>query len=207
MQFTVMPQGFKNSPAIFQRGMNIILENFTGKICYCYIDDIIVFGRDKYEHKKNNNTVIKRLNEYKLIINKDKLVYCEEEVNFLGYRISLNKVKPLLDRTLGIKNFPIPTSKQKLRGFLSLINIDSNFIQNLSALLKPFYKLLQEDKFKWSDVNTDLFMKIQKLWSDQLELNLLEPGKKYVVETDASDHGLGAVLSQGDKPISYISRV
>ncbi|KAG0439141.1 Retrovirus-related Pol polyprotein from transposon opus [Dictyocoela muelleri] len=128
MQFTVMPQGFKNSPAIFQKGMNIVLEDLLGKICYCYIDDIIVFGRDKDEHNNNYNTVIKKFNEYKFIINKDKLVYCKEEVNFLGYSISLNKVKPLLERTLGIKNFPIPTSKRKLRGFLGLINFDRNFI-------------------------------------------------------------------------------
>ncbi|KAG0433947.1 Transposon Ty3-I Gag-Pol polyprotein [Dictyocoela muelleri] len=128
MQFTEIPQGFINSRAIFQRGRKFALEDLLGKICYCYIDDIIVFGRDKEENEMNYNTVIKRLNKYKLIINKDKLVYCKEKVNFLGYRISLNKAMPLLDRTLGIKNFPIPTSKQKLRRFVGLINFDRNFI-------------------------------------------------------------------------------
>ncbi|KAG0431913.1 Transposon Ty3-G Gag-Pol polyprotein [Dictyocoela muelleri] len=189
MQFTVMPQGFKNSPAIFQRGKNIILENLIGKICFCCIDDIIVFGENKENHDKNFNTVLQRLKDYKLIINKDKLIYCEEEVNFLGFRISLNKVKPFLNRTMGIQNFPIPNSKRKLRGFIGLINFDRNFIPNLSTILKPLYNILQEEKFNWTDSNTELFNEIKKLWANKLELNLPEPGKKYILETEASDHG------------------
>lgn len=207
MQFTVMPQGFKNSPAIFQRGMNIILEGFIGKICFCYIDDIIIFGENKQKHDENFKTVVKRLKEFNLKINNEKLVCCQEEVNFLGYRVSLNKLKPTLDRAMGIRNYKIPTTKRKLRSFLGVINFDRSFVKDLSTKLKPFYKLLHGDKFKWEEYHTEEFNRIKELWAKNLELRIPERGKEFILETDASDVGLGAVLKQNNNCISYLSRV
>lgn len=66
MQFKKMPQGFKNSPAVFQRVMSHILKDYIGKICLCYIDDILIFGKTKCEHEKNFKKIKERLDEYEL---------------------------------------------------------------------------------------------------------------------------------------------
>ncbi|KAG0437575.1 Retrovirus-related Pol polyprotein from transposon opus [Dictyocoela muelleri] len=101
MQFTRMPQGFKNSPAIFQRGMNIILEELVGKICLNYIDDILIFSENIEEHKQNLVTVKERLNEYNLKINEEKSQYNKSEIEFLGYKIDNDNIVPLLKRSDG----------------------------------------------------------------------------------------------------------
>ncbi|KAG0440541.1 Retrovirus-related Pol polyprotein from transposon opus [Dictyocoela muelleri] len=87
MQFRKMPQGYKNSPAIFQRGMGMILEGMIGKICLSYIDDILVFGKDVSEHDDNLKIIKDRLKKYNLVINEEKSVYKTDEVEFLiiGY--------------------------------------------------------------------------------------------------------------------------
>ncbi|KAG0437707.1 Retrovirus-related Pol polyprotein from transposon 17.6 [Dictyocoela muelleri] len=201
MQFTKMPQGYKNSPAIFQRGMGLILDGMIGKSCLSYIDDILVFGRDIEEHDKNLNLVKEHLSRYNLIINEEKSIYRVKEVEFLGYKISENKIAPLTKRSEDITNYSRPNTKKQLMRFLGLLNYDRLFIKNLSEKSKPLYELLKNDgnKLKWSKISEDLFQEIKKVYSEKLENIMPDMNKKFVLETDASVIGLGAVLKQDEK--------
>ncbi|KAG0441822.1 Retrovirus-related Pol polyprotein from transposon opus [Dictyocoela muelleri] len=87
MQFTRMPQGYKYSISIFQRGMGIILESMIGKNCLVYIDDIIIFGKDLNKHQENLKMVEDRIKIFGLVINNEKSVYAKKESEFLGYKI------------------------------------------------------------------------------------------------------------------------
>lgn len=107
MQFKKMPQGFKNSPAIFQRGMQHILEGLLEVCCFCYIDDILIFGKEREEHNANVKKVPDRLNEFNLVVNEKKSRYNMEEVDFLGYNIRKDHIRFTLDRTQGIMAFEI----------------------------------------------------------------------------------------------------
>ncbi|KAG0435658.1 Retrovirus-related Pol polyprotein from transposon 17.6 [Dictyocoela muelleri] len=207
MQFRKMPQGFKNSPAIFQRGIYLILKEFIGNKCFVYIDDILIFGKTEEEHDENLNDVLKRLKSFNLKINKEKSKFKQYEVKFLGYNISLNKIKPLLDRSEGIKNFPTPKNKRDLRKFIGMINYDRIFIPNLSERLKPFYEILEMNSFKWNDEFSKLFDNIKNKWCESLTLYIPDPNKRYCLETDASEIGLGGVLKQEGRPIAYVSRL
>ncbi|KAF7698520.1 Retrovirus-related Pol polyprotein from transposon opus [Cucumispora dikerogammari] len=97
-----MSQGFKNSPALFQRGMYMILEGLVGKGCFVYIDDILVFGRNEEEHDKNLKEIKSRLCRCGLAVNKMKSIINAKQVDFLGYSISKNCVFPTLNKSEAI---------------------------------------------------------------------------------------------------------
>lgn len=89
-----------------------------------------------------------------------------------------------------------------------MMNYDRNFIENLSAELEPLYKLLQKDtKYRWSELEEKIFIKLKNKWKDELELRIPNINKSYVLETDASNIGIGAILKQDNLPIAYISRI
>lgn len=208
MQFCKMPQGYKNSPAIFQRVMLLVLKGLVGEICLVYIDDILVFGQNKEIHDKNLRSVVKRLAEYGLKENLEKRVECVKNIDFLGFNISLNVVKPNTDRANGIINYQEPKTKKQLQRFLGLINYDRNFIKDLSPKLSKLYACLHKDKkFKWTDEESKIFKSIKENWTKDLYLIISDHNKSYTLETDASDTGLGAVLLQENQPVAYISRL
>lgn len=207
MQFTKMPQGFKNSPAIFQRGMNIILEDLLEEKCLSYIDDILIFGKTKEEHNANFKEIQKRLLKYGLTENIEKRVYCQNRLTFLGYEISKNRIRPTNTRKEGIINYRSPKTKRELQRFLGLINYDRLFIKNITEKIKPLYKLLEKEiKFKWTEVEEETFQNIKKEWKNSLELYVPDMKGEFTLESDASDVGLGAVLTQNEIPVAFISR-
>ncbi|KAG0428202.1 Retrovirus-related Pol polyprotein from transposon opus [Dictyocoela muelleri] len=115
-----MPQGFKNSLSIFQRGISIILEVIIDVVCLVYIDDILLYGKYQNEHDKNIKLVKNRLNEYNLVINEGKSVYGKDKLIFLGYEISENTIKPLLHRSECILNYEKPRTNKQLMRFLGI---------------------------------------------------------------------------------------
>ena len=209
MQFRKMPQGYKNSPAIFQRGMQLILKDLIPSKCIAYIDDILVFGKDKAEHKNNFESVMGRLKDHGMKVNEEKLIYCNSSVNFLGYSISHNKISPLKTRSSGITNFPVPSTHKQMRRFLGLLNYDRLFIKNLSSKIAPLYSVLEKGKRNLNLEKSiiEVFNSVKQLWVDDLELRMPDDNEQFVLETDASDLGLGAVLKQNKKVIAYMSRV
>ena len=123
-----MPQGFKNSSAVFQRGMQIVLRGLINKICIIYLDDILIFGKNVEEVENNQKIIRRRLNDYELIINEEKSTGCCEEIDFLGYRISMNKIQTLVTRAQGILDFTTPKNKTDVREFIGLLNYDRSFL-------------------------------------------------------------------------------
>lgn len=207
MQFKKMPQGFKNSPAIFQRAMQLILSDLLEDACLVYIDDILVFGNTLEQHDRNLEMVLSRLNEYDLQENKEKRIERVERIRFLGYEISYNCVKPSLERAQGIMSYKSPETRKELQRFIGMINYDRHFIRGLSDLLSPLYRLLsKETKFEWSPKEENIFKQIKNQWKRNLELFVPDMEGDFTLETDASDIGLGACLRQNDKPVAYASR-
>lgn len=118
-----MPQGFKNSPAIFQRGMTLVLKDLIGDICFVYLDDIIIFGRNIREHEKHYEMMLERLEQYDLRINPNKSIYCKEKILFLVYEIEKNKITPSTKRAQGIVDFTTPKTEKNLHSFLGTVNL------------------------------------------------------------------------------------
>jgi putative transposase len=135
-----MPMGFKNSPAVFQRIMDIVLEKEKDKICIVYVEDILVFGKNKQEHAENLNRVILKLVDAGLQANQDKCEFDKEEVEFLGFKLKKNSIVPIEQNVLGILQFQIPANIDETKRFLGLINYYRKLIPNCSAVAEPLIR-------------------------------------------------------------------
>lgn len=216
-EFTRMPFGLKNAPAIFQRAIDDVLRDHIGKICYVYIDDVIVFGKTLEEHLQNLNIILKTLNEANLKIQMDKSEFLHQEVEFLGYIICSEGVKPNNNKIEVIKKYPEPRTIKELRSFLGMLSYYRRFVKDFAKIAKPLTNLLRGEGNPKSNKQINLtlegklcFEKMKNLLSSSDILIYPDFSKTFILTTDASDFAIGAVLSQGeigrDKPIHFASR-
>ena len=159
----------------------MVLQNLIGKICYSYIDDILVFGKTKEEHNNNVNEVMKRLKTFGLKINEEKSKFCRQTVNFLGYQISKNEIRPNFDRAEAIIRFPKPHNLKTLRRFLGMTNYDRSFIPHFSIDAKPLYEILKTKPFAWRNEHDEAFNNIKDNWAKMLRLQMPNPKENFTL--------------------------
>lgn len=210
-EWTRMPQGFKNSPAVFQRMMDMILKEDIGRGCFVYVDDILIAGKTEDEHDKLLTRVMKKLIEAGLQGNENKCVFKQLEVEFLGHKLSKNEVRPLKETTNTISQFIKPSNIDEVRRLLGLVNYYRKFIPKCADLTEPIAKLLRKgNDFKWTREQEEAFENIKVALNSKSVLIQPDYTKDFILETDASNSGVGAILAQetnkGIRPISYASR-
>ena len=116
-EFTRMPFGLKTAPATFQRAMEIALAGLTFETCFCYLDDVIVFGRDLEEHNSRLRMILKRFREFHLKVKLFKCVFAAKQVCYLGHVISQQGIAPDPAKIDAIKNILPPSDLKQLRSF------------------------------------------------------------------------------------------
>lgn len=215
-EFTRMPFGLKNAPAIFQRAIDDVLRQYIGKICYVYIDDVIIFGKTLDEALRNLGTILKALNDANLKIQLDKSEFLHQEIEFLGYVITSDGIKPNVKKIAAIEKYPEPTTIKELRSFLGMMGYYRRFVKDFAKIAKPLTNLLRGEgchsnkKVKFDENQKRCFMRMKSLLSSSDILIYPDYSKPFTLTTDASDFAIGAVLSQGevgnDKPIHFASR-
>lgn len=216
-EFVRMPFGLKNAPAIFQRAMNDVLREHIGKRCYVYIDDVVVFGRTLEEHNENLRIVLQTLQKANLKVQLDKSEFIHTSIEFLGYIISDNGIKPNEKKIEAIRNFPVPKDLKQLRGFLGLVGYYRRFVRDFAKLAKPLTNLLRGERNPDSKKQISLneqeikcFENMKTILTSNDVLTYPDFTKPFLITTDASNFAIGAVLSQGeigkDKPIHFASR-
>lgn len=218
-EFTRLPFGLKNAPSIFQRALDDILREHIGKRCYVYIDDIVIFGKNEAEHFKNIELVFRTLENANMKVQLDKCEFLQKEIEFLGFVVGVNGIKTNPKKVQAIANFPTPKTLKDLRSFLGMSGYYRRFIKDYAKLAKPLTSLLRgEDgrvsknlsKNKVIFLDSDAIKSFNILKNSLLskEVILSHPNfdKEFELTTDASNHAIGAVLSQDNKPISYLSR-
>lgn len=218
-EFTRLPFGLKNAPSIFQRALDDILRDYIGKICYVYIDDIIIFSQDEATHVENISKVFQTLNDAHMKVQLDKCEFFKQETEFLGFIISSKGIKTNPDKVNTIKNFPPPTTLKELRSFLGLSGYYRRFIRDYAKVAKPLTTLLRGEDGRVSKNTSskkpihldesaiEAFEKLKKtLASDDIMLTYPDFKCPFELTTDASNYAIGAVLSQKGKPITFISR-
>ncbi|KAI5169303.1 hypothetical protein NEIRO02_2656, partial [Nematocida sp. AWRm79] len=205
-KFVVLPMGYRNAPNIFQRVMDNILRELLGKCCVVYIDDILIYSKDMTSHKAHLTAVMTKLKEYGMEINWKKTVFATEEMEFLGYKIGYNTIRPLETRVQGIQDYPAPTNKKQLRRFIGLLGYDRRFLGNISETLKPLHNLTKKDvAWGWGEIHQQAFDEAKAKLISATELIIPDYTQRFILETDASDTGIGAVLKQKAGVIGYYS--
>lgn len=211
-EFIRMPFGLKNAPSTFQRAMNSILNELIGKCCLVYLDDIIIFGSSLQQHMENLNKVLTKLARANLKIQLDKCEFLRKDCEFLGHIVTQDGIKPNPNKTEKILNWPIPKTTKQIKGFLGILGYYRKFIKDFAKLTKPLTKCLKKDaKIIHSEEFISCFSECKQLLTSDPLLKYPDFNNKFILETDASDFALGAVLSQKfednkEHPIAYASR-
>lgn len=210
-QFRRMPFGLHNAPATWMRLLDSILGHDLQPNCFAYLDDVIVVTETFEQHLKVLDEVFRRLREANITVSLEKCQYCKPELIYLGYKIDKNglhvdpsKVKAMLD-------IPIPTCVSEVRRVVGTFSWYRRFIPNFSSIISPLTSLLRKgSKFVWNEQCDAAFRKMKEFLVSAPILSCPDYSRPFVVQTDASGYGIGAVLSQpypeGDKVICYLSR-
>ncbi|XP_011859544.1 PREDICTED: uncharacterized protein LOC105557028 [Vollenhovia emeryi] len=207
-----MPFGLCNAPATFERLMEEVLGDFLSRICLVYLDDVIIFGKTFEQMLHNLKKVFLRIREVNLRVNPKKCVLFARSVKYLGHVISSEGISTDPEKISAIKDWPQPYSKKQLRSFLGFCSYYRKFIRGFSSLAKPLYELTGDHvRYKWSEECQCAFEKLKGVLSSSSVLSCPKQDGEFVLDTDASNIGIGAVLSQRcegvERVIAYFSRV
>ena len=211
-QFTVMPFGLTNAPATFQRLMERVLAGLQWHTCLVYIDDIIIFSETIEEHLKQIQSIFDRLKQAKLKLKPKKCKLLQTKVKYLGHVVSKDGVETDPDKIAVVKEWPRPSCVKDVRSFVGFCSYYRRFIPHFATVAKPLIRLTEKKvNFVWNDEHEEAWLELRRLMSEAPVLSYPDKDATFILDTDASDYGIGAVLSQSidgkEYVIAYGSRV
>jgi hypothetical protein len=205
-----MPFGLKTAPATFQRMMNTVLSGLTGTRGFVFLDDVI-YSNSLVEHDTKLRTVFDTFRKYNLKLQPDKCEFLRKEVSYLGHVIAEDGVRPDPGKVKSVEEFPTLKNARQLRSFLGLAGYYRRCVPKFIKVADPLHKLLKKDvRFEWNEEQENAFQTLKQKLVSQPILRYPDFTKEFILTTDASNEGAGAVLSQGevgkDRPVAYASR-
>ena len=210
-EFEVMPFGLCNAPSTFERLMETVFVGLQWKILLIYLDDMIIFGSSVDEVVNRLESVLQRLRSAKLKLKPKKCHLFHKEVSFLGHVVSEAGVTTDPAKIDAVEKWPTPINAKQVRSFLGLASYYRRFIKNFSNVAKPLTKLTEkEQEFIWTTECEEAFQALKHKLITAPILAYPKLGVEFILDTDASNFGVGAVLSQEDdgkeRVIAYASR-
>ena len=197
--------GLTNAPSTFMRLMNQTLRPFIGKFVVVYFDDILIYSKNPDDHLEHLQQVFQTLRKQKLYANLKKCSFLTNEVNFLGYIITAEGVRVDPGKIEAIHSWPIPGSTQDVRSFHGLASFYRRFIKNFSSIAAPLTDCIKGGKFQWTEQAQRSFGELKKRLTEAPVLALPNFDQVFEVSCDASNTGIGAVMSQEGHPIAFFS--
>ncbi|KAL4282512.1 hypothetical protein GQ457_16G022250 [Hibiscus cannabinus] len=206
-EFLVMPFGLTNAPAAFMDLMNRVFKPYLDKFVVVFIDDILIYSRNKDDHAEHLPIVLQTLRECQLYAKFSKCEFWLSEVAFLGHVISAKGIMVDPKKVQTILDWRPPRNVSEVHSFLGLAGYYRRFVKGFSVIALPLTKILRKDRpFEWSEDRQRSFDKLKQALTHAPVLIQPEPGKEFAMYSDASHYGLGCVLMQGDNVIAYASR-
>ncbi|KAK3747889.1 hypothetical protein QZH41_001353 [Actinostola sp. cb2023] len=189
-----LPFGVSSATGIFQRTMDNLLQGIPHVVVR--IDDILVSGKDDVEHLANLNAVLDKLSTAGLKLRKEKCSFMQPEVTYCGYVINGQGIKPVLDKVKAIKGIPEPKDVSQLRAFLGMLNYYHKFLPDIATVVEPLHALLRQGvQWEWKKEQRAAFQLAKELLQSAQLLVHFDPEKELILASDASNYGVGAVLS------------
>ena len=206
-----MPFGAKGAPSCFTRLMSEVLRGLLGNGVTAYLDDIIVGGKTVPEHLALLQSVLERLRRAGLTVKSTKVVPCRRRIRFLGHLVSGSGLEPDPQKVEAIRSWPRPETTKEVRQFLGMCNYYNDFIPQLQVWATPLHAISGKTKFWWGPEQEAAFEKLKTELSTTVVLQLPDMRRPFEVSTDASDVGLGCILSQRDdrgidRPVCFASK-
>ena len=196
-QFKVMPFGLKNAPATFQRLMELVLGDLRGNICFVYLDDIIIYSDTVERHGNDIQTVLDRLRDANLTVNMKKSQFFRTSLKFLGHIVSSAGIAVDSEKIKAVQDFPVPRNIKELQRFLGMTGWYHRFVPRFSQVSEPLTALKRKGaKFIWTSSCQEACETLKQCLVSPPILGHPDFNLPFIVYTDASDVGLGAVLAQ-----------
>ncbi|KAL2249898.1 UNVERIFIED_CONTAM: Transposon Tf2-12 polyprotein [Sesamum indicum] len=206
-EFLVMPFGLTNAPAAFMALMNRTFQEYLDHFVIVFIDDILIYSRNRGEHEQHLRMLLQILKEKELYAKLSKCEFWVNQVLFLGHVVSGDGVMPDPSKVKAIMEWRVPKNATEVRSFLGLAGYYRRFVEGFSIIAGPLTKLLRKGvEFKWTEQCQQSFDELKKRLTSNPILVLPSGSGGYIVYTDASKRGLGCVLMQNGKVIAYASR-
>lgn len=200
-EYTVMPFGLCNAPGTFQSMINDVLRDLLDAGTVVYIDDILIYSENEDEHRALVKEVLKRLKKASLCVSLAKSRFHVEEVEYLGYHISKSGISMSEKKVATIQDWSAPKTVKDVQSFLGFANFYRRFIEGFSRICRPLTELTKDKvPFLWSGECQDAFELLKNRFMEAPILVHFYPNRPTIVETDASDFALGAILSQEVPP-------
>ncbi|KAL6417073.1 hypothetical protein ACFW04_013013 [Cataglyphis niger] len=210
-QFKVMPFGLHSAPATFQRLLDKIISPALEPNVFVYLDDIIIISKTFDDHLRLLTEVFRRLRDARLRLNPEKCKFCVNQLKYLGHVVDRKGIRTDPEKVSTVENWPEPRTVKQIRQFLGMASWYRRFIANFSTIAAPLTSLTRKNaKWKWGAEETTAFRELKKTLVSAPVLACPDFARRFVLQTDASASGLGAVLTQnfeeGERVIAYASR-
>jgi len=223
-QWTVLPMGVKNGPAMFQRMIQWVLRDIPNVLVY--IDDVLV-GTSPVMNGKSDildlhfadvTAVLTAFRKHKLFVKGVKMHLFRETIKFCGHILSQGQRRAAPSKLEAIKKWTPEciTRLTHLKAFLGLAQYYAIYMKDFAKLAVPLSRQLKgrapdDVKVVWDDEMREALEKIKALLLENVVLDIPDPYKPYVLEVDSSDYAVGGVLSQQNdvgelRPVAFFSR-
>lgn len=218
-EFCRMPFGLANAPSVFMRMINLVLSSGVADgpsrskgPASAYMDDIIVPSVDLTDGLVKLEEVLQLLQFAGLTLKLSKCCFFSKSVDYLGFELSANGIKPGARKIEAVRDFPEPKDQHTVRQFIGLCSFFRRFVRNFAVIAKPLTSLLRKDcKWSWGSEQTAAFNKLKQELIQKPTLALYDPKAITELHTDACKLGVAGILMQRDdtnklRPVAYFSR-
>ena len=195
--FKVMPFGLCNAPSCFERLMERVLDGLQWKTALVYLDDVLVFGNTFEEECSRLEEVLCRLRAANLKLSPKKCTFFQPEVPFLGHVVGREGVHTDPLKVSAVQDWPVPTDVAAVRSFIGLCSYYRRFVPKFATIAAPLHQLTKKGaRFLWDETCQRAFDELKRVMVSAPVLPYPDPSLPYLLDTDASAEGVGAVLSQ-----------
>ncbi len=212
-QWRVLPFGLSNAPACFERLMDKTLAGLQWKTCLLYLDDVISHAKTFDQAIERLEEIFMRLRDANLKLGPTKCQLFQKSVTYLGHVVSETGISTDPQKIEAVKSWPTPENLTEARSFLGFSSYYRRFIKGYADIAKPLYTLTEKNTpFLWTEKCEDSFNQLKKALISAPVLAYPSRDGQYVLDCDASNIGVGGILSvtnedsTGERPVAYFSR-
>jgi transposase InsO family protein len=225
-EYNRLPFGLSNAPATYQRLMEECIEGIHDgdeQFCQIYLDDVIVASKSFDQHLEHLRRVFDRFRQAQMKLSPKKCFLFQDKVCYVGHTVSADGIEANQDTVDKIRDWPTPQDVNELRTYLGFTGYYRRFVKDYATIARPLNDLLTGPNSKkkkgqrpkpvpwlWTEVQQQAFEKLKECLTSPPVLGYPDFGKPFILHTDASCQGLGAVLYQEidgrERVISYASR-